>query len=168
MSRSERHAAEEAAARGVDLGPLPGHIGFALRRTRAAVARELSGYFAAEGVRPAQYPVLIVLSQNPGLKAAQVAAAIGIGAANLVPLLDRLEALGLAERRRAKGDRRASALFITEAGAAMLERLAPLVTAHEQLLAARLGEGGCQQLMRLLLRLTDPAFDPPGATTTSP
>jgi DNA-binding MarR family transcriptional regulator len=152
-SRSERHAAEEAAAAGVDLGPLPEFIGFALRRTRAAVARELSGYFVAEGVRPAQYPVLIVLAQNPGLKAAQVAAAIGIGAANLVPLLDRLEALGLAERRRAKGDRRASALYVTEAGAAMLKRLEPLVTAHEELLASRLGEGGRARLMSLLHRL---------------
>ena len=50
----------------------------------------------------------------------------------------------------------------------MLKRLEPLVTAHEALLAARLGEGGRQQLMNLLQRLTDPALDPADVTAISP
>jgi len=101
-----------------------------------------------------------VLRHNPGLRATQVAAALGIKRTNFVPLLDGLEARGLAERRRVKGDRRASALFLTEQGAETLGRLERRVAAHEAKFAARLGPNGPTQLLSLLQRLTDPAFDP--------
>jgi len=158
-SPSEAAVAAEASA-AVDLGSLSGSIGLALRRALLAVSQDLSGRLAAEDIRSAQFSVLAVVRLNPGLRAAQVARALGIRHANLVPVLDGLAARGLAERRRAKGDRRASALFLTEAGEAMLARLEPLLAAHEARFAARLGgEGGCQ-LMGLLHRLGDPAFDP--------
>jgi len=160
-ARSHREDAAPAdAGAAVDVGPLSGLIGYALRRAQLAVSRDLAQQFAALDIRPTQYAVLVVLARNPGLRAGQVALALGIRRANFVPLLDGLEARGLAERGRATGDRRASALFLTDAGVAMLARLEPLLAAHEAKFAARLGSDGRYQLMGLLHRLGDAAFDP--------
>jgi DNA-binding MarR family transcriptional regulator len=144
----------------VDLGLLPGLIGYALRRAQLAVFQDFHRHFAAADIRPAQFSVLVVLRHNPGLRATRVAAALGIKRTNFVPLFDGLAARGLVERRPVKGDRRASALFLTEAGAATLARLERLVGEHEAKFAARLGPDGRYQLMGLLHRLTEPAFDP--------
>ena len=143
----------------VDLGPLPGLIGYALRRAQLAVAQDFHRRVAAEDIRPGQYSVLMVLQNNPGLRAARAAQALGIKRTNFVPVLDGLEARGLAERRRVQGDRRASALFLTEAGKAVLARLAPLVAEHEARFAGRLGTDGRSQLMGLLHRLGEAGFD---------
>lgn len=150
-----------AAESAVDLGPLPGLMGYALRRAQLLVFQDFHRHFADEDIRPAQFSVLVILKYNPGLRATQVATSLGIKRTNFVPLLDGLESRGLAERRRVPGDRRASALFLTATGEAMLARLERLVEAHEARFAARLGPEGRFQLMGLLHRLTDPAFDPP-------
>jgi DNA-binding MarR family transcriptional regulator len=157
-SHLEDAAADTGAA--VDIGPLSGLIGYALRRAQLAVLGDLGRCFAEQDIRPTQFAALVVLARNPGLRAGQVALALGMRRANFVPLLDGLEARGLAERGRAKDDRRASALFLTEAGAAMLAGLEPLLAGHEAKFAARLGPDGRCQLMGLLHRIGDAAFDP--------
>lgn len=154
----EEAAAETDAA--VDLGPLPGLIGYALRRAQLAVFQDFHRHFADAEIRPAQFSVLVVLKQNPGLRATHVASALGIKRTNFVPLFDGLQARGLVERRPVKGDRRVSALFLTGAGTETLARLEALVAVHEAKFAARLGAEGRYQLMGLLHRLTESAFDP--------
>ncbi len=144
----------------VDLGPLPGLIGYALRRAQLAVFQDFHRHFADADIRPAQLSVLVVLKYNPGLRATQAAHALGIKRTNFVPLFDGLAVRGLVERRGVKGDRRASALFLTEAGAETLARLERLLATHEAKFAARLGSEGRYQLMGLLHRLTEAAFDP--------
>ena len=152
--------AEDAAPAVVDLGPLSGLIGHALRRAQVAVFQDLQRHFAEADIRPAQFSVLVVLRHNPGLRATQAATALGIQRTNFVPLFDGLQARGLAERCRVEGDRRASALFLTAAGAEMVARLEQLAARHEARFAARLGVEGRYQLMGLLHRLTEAAFDP--------
>jgi DNA-binding MarR family transcriptional regulator len=146
----------------VDLGPLPSLFGYALRRALLAVSQDFQRHFVAEDIRPAQFSVLVVLKFNPGLRAARVAAALGIKRTNFVPLLDGLEKRKLAERRRLERDRRATALFLTETGAAMLARLAPLVAQHEAKFTARVGDDGRHHLLSLLHRLGEAGTDPPG------
>ena len=144
----------------VDLGPLPGLLGTALRRAQLAVSQDLHRNFAAEDIRPGQYAALVLLKHNPGVRATQAAAALGVKRTNFVPLLDAMAARGLAERRRVTGDRRASALFLTATGADVLARLEKIVAAHEKKFAARLGVEGRLQLMGLLHRLSEAGFDP--------
>ena len=76
-----------------------------------------------------------------------------------MPLVDALEARGLAERRPVPGDRRARGLFLTRLGAEALARLEAKAAAHEAKLAARLGSEGRMQLVALLRRLSDPRPD---------
>lgn len=144
----------------VEPGPLARSLAFALRRAEAAVTRDFDAAFAAEDIRPAQFALLRVLRHNPGLRQSQVSFALGIQRTNFVPLLDSVERRGLAERRTVTGDRRASALFLTRAGLALLDRLEALDAEHEARLSARLGPGGKAALLMLLARLADRRFDP--------
>ncbi len=147
-----------APSSAVDVGSLSRLIGFALRRAQTAVLQDFSATLGEENIRPAQYSVLEVLRASPGLRQAQVSAALGIKTTNFVPLFDALEAAGLAERRAISADRRAKGLFLSERGATTLARLHTKVAAHEARFTARLGEDGKGVLLGLLARLQDPAF----------
>jgi DNA-binding MarR family transcriptional regulator len=165
MTVMERTAAcdiEEVVESGglVDLGPLPTLLGYALRRAQVAVFQDFHTRFAADDIRPAQYSVLKILQLNPGLRQTQVSAALGVKRTNFVPLFDGLEQRGLAERRAVPGDRRASALFLTDAGTKLIKRLDAKVAEHENLFVARIGEHGKSQLIALAQRLQRAPFDP--------
>ena len=147
-----------AADAAIDLGTLSGQIAYALRRAQAAVFQDFVDTLDAEDIRPAQYSVLEVLRASPGRRQAQVSAALGIKTTNFVPLFDALEAAGLAERRAISADRRAKGLFLSEQGAAMLDRLRARVIEHEARFIRRIGIEGKGQLLGLLARLQDPAF----------
>src|SRR5436853_1820743 len=100
---SARHDKQKSApsrtCADVDLGPLPGLIGYMLRRAQIAVFQEIFRSFGEVNIRPAQFSVLTVIAHNPGLTQSQVSAALGIKRTNFVALLDSLEERGLAERR---------------------------------------------------------------------
>ena len=149
-------------ARQVDLGPLAASLGYLLRRAQIAVFADFHARCESEDIRPAQYSVLHVLRLNPGLRQREVSAALGIQRTNFVPLFDTLEGRGLAERRPMPGDRRASALWLTPAGSALLERLDVILAEHEAKFVARIGGAHAKlMLVGALHRLMEPAFDPP-------
>jgi DNA-binding MarR family transcriptional regulator len=139
--------------RAIDLGPLPGLLGYALRRAQLRVFQDFHRTLAPLALTPAQFGVLVVLRQNAGLRASQVAEALGIQRTNFAPLLAGLERRGLAERRRTERDRRAAALFLTEAGVALLAEAEILVHAHDHRFDAPLGANGRPSLLALLHRL---------------
>src|SRR5918999_295288 len=93
--------ARDARAPAVDLGRLGNMIGYVLRRAQLAVFDDLIATFAELDLRPAQYSVLVLLGEHPGLKQSDVAAALGIQRANFVVLFDGLERRGLARRNAA-------------------------------------------------------------------
>ncbi len=105
------------------------------------------------GLRPAQFGVLVVINENPGLKQTEASAALGIQTPNFVALVDELEDRGLAQRLPAQNDRRSHALHLTKAGEAMLKRVMTRHAEHEARVAAKLGKGGREQLMQLLEKL---------------
>ncbi len=129
-------------------------LGLLLRRAQAAVAGDFTQRFAADNIRAAQYTLLRLLRDRPGLAPTRVGAALGVRRTNFVPLFDGLERRGLAERRRVPGDRRAMALFLSDAGEALLLRLEAVAAAHEAEFTARLGSSAARTaLIDLLGRL---------------
>jgi DNA-binding MarR family transcriptional regulator len=138
----------------VDLGPLPGLIGYVLRRAQLSVFQDFFAAFAPFAIRPAQFSVLTVIERNPGLTQSQVAAALGIKRTNFVGMLDELEKRGLAERRRAR-DKRSYALYLTAEGAALMRKLRPVIKAHESRMVEKVGEDGRATLLALLRDIAD-------------
>src|SRR5262245_48013435 len=99
---SRRHGRAQTRRNGIrtppDVGILHEHLGYFVRRLQVAVFQDFIRTLAPVDLRPAQYSVLVVISANPGLSQADLAAALGIERARLVHLLDRLERRGLIRR----------------------------------------------------------------------
>jgi DNA-binding MarR family transcriptional regulator len=153
MSEAESEADGQTEAGGVELGALGGQVGYQLRRAQLAVFADFHRGLGELEIRPAQYAVLLILRQTPGLQQSLVADALGIKRANFVTLFDGLQARGLVRRQPSATDRRAVRLYLTEAGAQAMERIEELVAAHEARVSAALGEQGRAHLLALLARL---------------
>ncbi len=156
--RVNRHAGARPPARRhgeIDLGPLPGLIGYMLRRAQITVFQDIFRAFSQVDIRPAQFLVLTIIEHNPGRTQSQVSAALRIKRTNFVALLDSLESRGLAVRRPAPSDRRSHALHLTPAGKAVMRRLKQMVDKLEAGMVARIGEDGRDALLKLLHRLEE-------------
>jgi MarR family transcriptional regulator, organic hydroperoxide resistance regulator len=93
-----------------------------------------------------QYLVLLVLWERDGERVSRIGERLHLDSATLTPLLKRLEARGLIERRRSEADERVVEVFLTAAGkrlerkanaipACMLEKAQLSVTELEKLRA---------------------------------
>lgn len=95
----------------------------------------------APDVLPGHFPILYLISQNPGQTQSAIANAVGLDRSSLVPILNRFENQGWVERKPASGDRRAHALTLTEAGMAKLDDLYAKVVSLEDRISSELGDG---------------------------
>src|SRR3954466_9433279 len=102
---------------------LDGSLGYSLRRAQLSTYREYDSFMARFDIRPAQFAVLTLIRSNPGSSQSAVSTALGIQKANFVAVIDRLESRGLTERRKLRGDRRSSALYLTRSGELFCEKL---------------------------------------------
>jgi len=147
--------AETSAGRHVSLGPLTGYLGYALRRAQMAAVMEFLDAFKEVDLRPTQFAVLIIISENPGVRQTEVCDALGIQKANFVPLLNELERRGLALRKSVAADRRSSALHLTPLGNVTLQRAHAIHEAYENRFVTRLGRRGRDQLLALLNKVME-------------
>ena len=99
--------------------------------------------------------MLVRLAGNNGRSQQAIAELMGVNPTRMVFLTDELERLGLVERRRNPADRRSHALYLTEAGTAMLARVREVTRAHEAAITAGLNNAERDQLTALLRRLAD-------------
>lgn len=104
------------------------------------------------GLTYPQYLVMMVLWENQPRSVRELGEELGLDSGTLSPLLKRLEALGLVERRRSAADERRVEVFLTEDGAALSAR----ATGIPQRLAEAAGLSGAEldQLRETLGRLT--------------
>ncbi|WP_163263848.1 MarR family winged helix-turn-helix transcriptional regulator [Chelativorans alearense] len=154
MDNSEDRGAT-AAPNGVSLGPLPGFIGYALRRAQLVIFDDFIRTLETVDLRPAYFSALIIIDENPGLNQSEVSAALGVQRTNFVTMVDHLEKRNLIERRPSKKDRRSYALHLTKEGRALLGKARQLQAAHEEHFARKLGPGGREQLLPLLWKLVE-------------
>jgi DNA-binding MarR family transcriptional regulator len=132
---STRRSARPAIA----LDTLNGHLGYFIRRVQVWVFQDFIRTLAQIDISPAQFSVLVVISANPGLSQAELAAALGIERARLARLLHRLQGRGLIQRLESSDDGRRHALQLTPQGRALLTRAKTLAARHETRLIERLG-----------------------------
>jgi DNA-binding MarR family transcriptional regulator len=128
-------------------------ISFLLVQLGFHAARQFGERLAPLGLEQRHAGMLTRLAQNEGQSQQAIAELVGVNATRMVFLVDELEGLGLVERRRNPGDRRSHALYLTEAGAAMLERVRAATTEHEARIGAGLNDAERAQLLGLLRQL---------------
>ena len=83
----------------IETGALNTHLGYFIRRAQVWVFQDFIRRLASLDIRPAQYSVLVVIDENPGLSQSDIADTLNIERARLVHLLDKLEKRGLTERQ---------------------------------------------------------------------
>jgi MarR family 2-MHQ and catechol resistance regulon transcriptional repressor len=98
----------------------------ALLRAEAAVRRRVAAELNAEGVSPAGFSVLVVLTTAGGaLELRTLRRRLGWSKANATEVTATLEARRLVRRRRDPADRRVVVIELTPAGGALVERVFP-------------------------------------------
>ena len=105
------------------------------------------------GLTYPQYLVMLVLWENEPRGVKELGEELGLDSGTLSPLLKRLEALGLVERRRSGEDERRVAIHLTSAGRALSGRAGGIPQRLSD--AAGLSADELEQLRTTLGRLTE-------------
>ncbi|MFC3068891.1 MarR family winged helix-turn-helix transcriptional regulator [Phenylobacterium soli] len=145
----------------IDLGVLKDVIGFRIRRIQNHLSRAFAERIDRKDVRPGVFSALALISANPGLSQTALSREVGFDKATVVAMLDSLERLGWAERRRSKHDRRRSALHITADGKKALKGLRATAVANEAAIHAALTEDEQARLFELLDKVYAVCFADP-------
>jgi DNA-binding MarR family transcriptional regulator len=99
---------------------------FALHAASRAMTGAYQSLLADLDVTYPQYLVLMVLWEEDGARVSRIGERLHLDSATLTPLLKRLEARGLVERRRGAADERVVEVFLTRDGK-KLERKAAAI-----------------------------------------
>jgi DNA-binding MarR family transcriptional regulator len=95
---------------------------FALYAASHAMTRAYRPLLDALGLTYPQYLVMLVLWEGDDLGVKAAGERLGLDSGTLTPLLKRLEAQGLIERSRDRGDERSVRVRLTAAGAGLRDR----------------------------------------------
>jgi DNA-binding MarR family transcriptional regulator len=113
-----------------------------LNKLATQLLMRAEGPLAAIGLSGRQYMVLAVMDSDQPESQLELANLCGLLPAQLVPVLDELEARGIVERRRSEADRRRSVVRLTEEGRALLARGDDLERRLSELMFGHLGADG--------------------------
>lgn len=149
--RSDRpKAVQRGEGRAVDYGTLPNHVGYLLRLAQLRVWEDFYGRLGDTGVSPALFSALMLVRSNPGIQQSRLGEALGVARSGAMTMTDRLERLGLVERRADPHDRRAYGLFLTKDGERRMAEFVARVQQHDMLINKVLSPDEHRTLMQLL------------------
>ena len=137
----------------VSMGSLADSLGFAIRKAQLYAFQEFSRFMTEFNIRPAQFALLVLMAENPGLSQSAAGLALSIEKGNLTGLLLELQHAGLIRRKQLATDRRVFALHLTVKGKTLLERLLQRHEEYEQELASNLSRSDAGTLVALLKSL---------------
>lgn len=138
---------------GLDLGVLPGLIGYQLRLAQIALFRDFAESLGEFEITPGLFGVLVTIESNPDLKQQELARAAQLDRSTVVSVIDGLERRGLVERRAVATDRRSNALRLTADGAALLKKLKRRVAEHEKRMTENFTDDERRTLIELLQKI---------------
>ncbi len=124
---------KNAAALDDPLKKLPG---YALRRAANAAMAELAERLATIELRVSDASVLLLVRSRTDATASEIGRTLDIQRANMVPLLNRLEAAGLIERTPL--DRKSNAIIVTTKGQTTLTQVDKITAKFENELISRI------------------------------
>lgn len=139
------HASER-----VRVGGLDDALGFLLRLAQLRAFDEFFERLGMRGLKPGEFSVLYVISQNPRIRQSALGQRMMIKRAHMTKLIRAFEDRGLVSRRIPDEDRRAVELSLTAEGKRVMDENSDAFFAHEQTTGAPLTRRERQQLVMLL------------------
>ena len=131
--------------------PLASAPGFLLSWNGQRMAAKFAAALQPLGLRPPHFGVMQMIDAHPGSAQQELVARSMIDPSSMVAVIDELESMGIAERRRHQDDRRKHALYLTARGRRTLERARQVAMATAREVFAPLDPEELETL-RLLLR----------------
>ncbi len=110
---------------------------------------------AEHGIRSRHASVLVVIDAEGPMSQRALGRRLRIDKSPMVGVLDDLERLGLAERRRSDSDRRIQAIHLTAQGRRVLAAVTEIADAENDRSFAVLDDAEREQLQALLLRVAE-------------
>jgi DNA-binding MarR family transcriptional regulator len=162
-SRQAGKTAPHGPGRSSGAGPSNGPgVAFLLAQLGAHAAARFAERIAELDLTPPQTGLLRAVSATPGKSQQALARQLRTPPSRLVALVDDLDERGVLERRRNLADRRLHALYVTDAGAALLRKIGQVARAHDDAVCASLDPAERNQLRALLGRIADEQGLAPG------
>jgi DNA-binding MarR family transcriptional regulator len=131
----------------------PGSAGFLLSRVGAAVQAGFKELIGQWDIRPQQFAILRALNAGGEAFQQELCQTLGIDSGNMVELVDGLEALGYAQRRRDPRDRRRYLLALTEEGRSAFAAMTKAVDEYDAQFLEPLDQGEQAALVAVLAKL---------------
>ncbi|MGP9788824.1 MarR family winged helix-turn-helix transcriptional regulator [Roseinatronobacter sp. NSM] len=145
---------DDASDDALDLQPeLASSINFRLRMAQILAYKSFEACTPDHGGAARYLGLLSIICANPGQPQHRVAEAVGLQRSSLVPILDRLEANGIVERRPVEGDRRSNAVWATKHGEDVTAELTRKAQAVEDQTLAGFSEDEVTALLSALDRV---------------
>ena len=133
--------------------PLASAPGFLLSWNGQRMAHEFAAALAPLGLRPPHFGVMTLIETHPGCAQQELVTGSLIDPSSMVAVIDELEQMGLAERRRHAEDRRKHAVYLTARGRRTLQRARGVAVQMAQQVFAPLDGAELETLRRLLRKL---------------
>jgi DNA-binding MarR family transcriptional regulator len=133
--------------------PLASAPGFLLSWNGQRMAHKFAEALAPLGLRPPHFGVMTLIDAHPGCTQRELVADSLIDPSSMVAVVDELEQMGLAERRRHAEDRRKHAVHLTARGRRTLQRAGEVAGQMVQQVFAPLDGAELETLRRLLRKL---------------
>jgi DNA-binding MarR family transcriptional regulator len=129
--------------------------GYLLTFIAEQVTERAEREIARHGIRTRHASVLVVIDAEGPMSQRALGRRLRIDKSPRVGVLDDLERLGLAERRRSDSDRRVQAIHLTSKGRAVLDRVLEIADAENARTFGLLDDAEREQLHDLLLRVAE-------------
>jgi DNA-binding MarR family transcriptional regulator len=133
--------------------PLASAPGFLLSWNGQRMAHKFAAALAPLGLRPPHFGVMTLIEAHPGCAQRELVTRSLIDPSSMVAVVDELEQMGLAERRRHAEDRRKHAVYLTARGRRTLQRARGVAMQMAQQVFAPLDGAELETLRRLLRKL---------------
>jgi DNA-binding MarR family transcriptional regulator len=130
-------------------------IGFLIHDAARLLKRNFERRAKVLGLTRAQWQTMFHLARNQGSNQAALADVLDVEPITLARQIDRLEAMGLVERRPDPDDRRARLLFLGQGASPVLEQMVKLGEATREAAMAGMNEDERATLFNLLKRVRD-------------
>jgi len=141
--------------RRVIYGQLASDLSFVTRALRASLNADIEEFYDTHQLPSGGIAILCLIGLNQGLSQKELGEAIVLKKSAMTKIVHEMEAEGLVERRKAQGDQRLNALYLTPDGKAYFDSLMADMRVQQDRFLAPLSPGERTLLFEMLWRLID-------------
>jgi DNA-binding MarR family transcriptional regulator len=137
-------------------------IGFMLSSLGHAVSNRFASIIRPYELEPREFALLRRIAIAEGSTQQAIGEMLGVPASRMVALIDSLQERGLLERRLSPSDRRARALYLTEAGEIRLSQATEAAVELERTITQDLSDEQRKELSVMFALISSQLGIPPG------